>query len=285
MDSSKRQRYIRMLFIMGLYATIIIAIVGTIVMVSLSLSSSSRENTLTIRVVVETVSGEDHKVEPTVPQQTEPKVEEIPDVLTMYYTEEEMNHLGRLITKEAGALSDEEMRAVGMNVLHRVDHDNWPDDIISVVEQTGQYATDLPTNPSERALEAAFEVLDQWNIAKNGLIPEEDFQLPEKFLYFFGDGKHNYFYCYENGVVVFYDALPNAPLPSNINELYEEIVLKKSKKARTTTPAETDQTTVVAEDDGATTLEMEAQNPDEGSAEVGESMHITSEGSEVGHCL
>ncbi len=242
-----------------------------------------------VEVVIEPIPQQEIKLSAVQP---EIEVKESDSSLIMYYTEEEMNYIGRLITAEAGGLSNEEMRAVAMTVLHRVDNPKWPNDIIQVINQDGQYADeDMPAYASDRALEAAFEALDQWNLAKNSLIPEEDFRLPEKFIYFFGDGRHNYFYCYEKGAVVFYDDMPNAPLPGNINELYDEIVLQRATKVEATemaTSTDVEDAAVVAEEDDALALipKMEAQNPDEDSAEVkeDESVQIDEDG-EVGHCL
>lgn len=243
-----------------------------------------------VEVVIEPIPQQEIKLSAVEPREIEVKEES--DPLIMYYTEEEMNYIGRLITAEAGGLSNEEMRAVAMTVLHRVDSPKWPNDMIQVINQDGQYADeDMPAYASDRALEAAFEALDQWNLTKNGLIPEEDFELPEKFIYFFGDGKHNYFYCYEKGSVVFYDKMPNAPLPSNINELYTEIVLQRATKVEVTemaTSTDVEDAAMAAEEDDAFALipKMEAQNPDEDSAEAkeDESVQIDEDG-EVGHCL
>ncbi len=244
-----------------------------------------------VEVVIEPIPQQEIKLSALQPRDIEVK-EESDSSLIMYYTEEEMNYIGRLITAEAGGLSNEEMRAVAMTVLHRVDSPKWPNDMVQVINQDGQYADeDMPAYASDRALEAAFEALDQWNLAKNGLIPEEDFELPEKFIYFFGDGKHNYFYCYENGAVVFYDAMPNAPLPGNINELYDEIVLQRATKVEATemaTSTDVEDAVMAAEEDDALAFipKMEAQNSDEDSAEVkeDESVQIDEDG-EVGRCL
>ena len=120
--------------------------------------------------------------------------EEEPELI-MYYTDEDVDLLGRLITKEAGALSYEEQRAVADTVVHRLDLEQWPDTVASVITQPGQYATDLPNEASEEAKEVAYSALDQWNLIKNGYNSKEEWSLPEEYICFFGNGRHNYFYC------------------------------------------------------------------------------------------
>ena len=114
-------------------------------------------------------------------------------------------------------------------MLARVNSEMWPNDLRSVIAQPGQYGGSLkklPKNPSQEALDVAFEALEYWNLSKNGFTPEEDWTLPDEFMSFFGDGKHNYFYYYDDdGAVVFCDCVPNAPLPENIDKLYRRYVL------------------------------------------------------------
>ena len=146
-----------------------------------------------------------------------------------YFSDDDVLLLAQVITREGRSLSYEEKRAIADTVLARVNSEMWPNDLRSVIAQPGQYGGSLkklPKNPSQEALDVAFEALEYWNLSKNGFTPEEDWTLPDEFMSFFGDGKHNYFYYYdEDGAVVFCDCVPNAPLPENIDKLYRRYVL------------------------------------------------------------
>lgn len=52
---------------------------------------------------------------------------------TSYYS------LSRLLNSEADQKDSTDMRMIGSTVLNRVDHDSFPDDIDSVINQYGQY--------------------------------------------------------------------------------------------------------------------------------------------------
>ena len=151
------------------------------------------------------------------------------EMIIDYYSEDDALLLARVVTREGRSLSYEEKRAIADTVLARVDSEVWPNDLYSVITQPGQYGGSLkrlPKHPSQEALDVAFEALEYWNLTKNGFTPEEDWTLPDEFMSFFGDGKHNYFYYYDSdGSVVFCDCVPNAPLPENIDKLYRRYVL------------------------------------------------------------
>ena len=79
-------------------------------------------------------------------------------------------------------------------VLNRVDSAEryFPDTVLEVIMQPNQFAyiEDTPIWPSHKAL--AEDVLTRWHEEKNGA---EDVGrvLPSEYVYFYGDGKHNYF--------------------------------------------------------------------------------------------
>ena len=172
-----------------------------------------------------------------------------PEMIIDYYSDDDVSLLARVVTREGRSLSYEEKRAIADTVLARVDSEVWPNDLYSVIAQPGQYGGSLkrlPKNPSQEALDVAFEALEYWNLTKNGFTPEEDWTLPDEFMSFFGDGKHNYFYYYDSdGSVVFCDCVPNAPLPENIDKLYRRYTGKKVKAPKTEVETEAETETKV----------------------------------------
>lgn len=84
--------------------------------------------------------------------------------------------------------SDAEKVAVAWCVLNRVDSDEFPDTVIEVLEQPGQfeggYDPDYPVEPE--LYELALDVLERWETGEGRVLPQD-------YLYYHGDGKHNYF--------------------------------------------------------------------------------------------
>jgi len=83
----------------------------------------------------------------------------------MQYDENDLYVLSHIISAEAGNCGEEMMTAVGSVVLNRVADDRFPDDIESVVFQSGQYS---PTwngtyynEPTEEAVEVAKMLLEE----------------------------------------------------------------------------------------------------------------------------
>ncbi len=145
-----------------------------------------------------------------------------PAVFERRYNERDIQLLAKLIKAEAGGIKEQDERvAVGLTVLYRISSNNWPDTVAETIFQPHQY-TDPADEYTDGTYEAAQEALKIWS-GEGG-----SFDMPERFIYFFGDGKHNYFYCYtSDGGIEFFE-FPGRPNPPNVHDLYRKIVLGKS---------------------------------------------------------
>lgn len=101
--------------------------------------------------------------------------------------------LAKLIYGEARGCSTMEKAAVVWNVLNRVEHPAFPDDIESVVLQRNAYAGYSPDHPAtEEHMRIAEDVLDRWTWEKwDG--SDYGRVLPGAYVYFHGDGKVNWY--------------------------------------------------------------------------------------------
>lgn len=100
--------------------------------------------------------------------------------------------IGRVIWGEAGGIkSKTERAAVAWCVLNRVDA--WDSSIEAVVTQPNQFHGYRESGecPKEH-INLAIDVLTRWTREKNGEEPVGRV-LPAEYLYFSGDGSHNYF--------------------------------------------------------------------------------------------
>ena len=101
--------------------------------------------------------------EPTPEPTPEPKPESV------YYTDNDIYILAQAMDGECYDHEYQDMINVGMTICNRVDDPRFPDTISGVVKQPGQIHGYSPYNvPSDKCLEAASEVLDNWNAIKNG---------------------------------------------------------------------------------------------------------------------
>lgn len=103
--------------------------------------------------------------------------------------------LAKLIWGEARGCITMEQAAVVWCALNRVDNEDsyYPDSIIEVVHQENQftgYQADNPVLPEFVAL--AEDVLARWLI-EDKCVGDVGRVLPKEYLFFDGDGKHNYF--------------------------------------------------------------------------------------------
>lgn len=106
----------------------------------------------------------------------------------------EVDALARTMYNEARGCSTMEQAAVAWCVLNRVDSplSYFPDTVLDVVTQPYQFAytDDTPLTEPLRALAA--DVLTRWHREAEG---EKNVGrvLPSTYIYFIGDGRHNYF--------------------------------------------------------------------------------------------
>lgn len=105
---------------------------------------------------------------------------------------DEAELIGRVIWGEAGGIkSKTERAAVAWCILNRVDA--WGSSIEAVINQPNQFHGYRASGecPQEH-IDLAIDVLTRWTREKNGEEPVGRV-LPAEYLYFSGDGVHNYF--------------------------------------------------------------------------------------------
>ncbi len=113
------------------------------------------------------------------------------------YTEEELDAFAHLLYAEAGAdwVSDDTIRMVGSVTLNRVFSDWYPDTLLGVIYQSGQYSTAktmMYKTPTERCYRIAEELLQDGSI------------LPENVVYQSQEAQGNGIYCESDGEIFCY---------------------------------------------------------------------------------
>ena len=107
----------------------------------------------------------------------------------------EAEYIAKTVCGEAGICSRTEQAAVVWCILNRVDSTDpyYPDDIIAVITQPGQFHGYKAEQPVEPELyELALDVIGRWQQEKDGE-PDTGRVLPADYLFFSGDGIRNYF--------------------------------------------------------------------------------------------
>ena len=121
--------------------------------------------------------------EPPATEETEPK----------RYTVEEVRLAAQTLYGEARGSSRAEQRPVVWCICNRVDNGFWGNSIEDVVKYPRQFVGYGATHPVWPELEAvAREVLEEWNGGGEADILEP-YAKTSKYLYFNGDGKHNWY--------------------------------------------------------------------------------------------
>ena len=116
-----------------------------------------------------------------------------PGVESKRYTEEEVRMVAQTLYGEARGCSREEQRLVVWCICNRVDNGYWGDTVTDVVTYPHQFAGYGATYPVWPELEAvAKEVLDEWNADHEAGVLEP-YATTRGYLYFTGDGTHNWF--------------------------------------------------------------------------------------------
>lgn len=122
-------------------------------------------------------------------------------VVVRYATEEEKAQRNREVVEagaktvwgEARGCPPQEQAAVMWCILNRVDSSEFPNDILSVIEQPGQFAGYSPDNPVEPHLVALVEdVMGRWELEKTA-VGSVGRVLPQDYTFFTGDGVYNHF--------------------------------------------------------------------------------------------
>lgn len=124
-----------------------------------------------------------------------------PQVIIRYATEQEQEEhdletllaLARTVWGEARGCTTTEQAAVVWCVLNRADSPDWPDDPLEVVRQPGQFVGYDPEYPVwPEILMLVEDVLDRWELEKTA-VGDVGRVLPKEYVFFDGDGRHNYF--------------------------------------------------------------------------------------------
>lgn len=114
-----------------------------------------------------------------------------------YYTYSDVEMLAKVAYSESrGVNSPLEISCIMWTILNRLDEGSYGDTIEEVITQPNQFAYD-PNNPMETdhgidLFAIASDVLRIWNDEKNG-IETLGRTLPSDYLWYGGDGEHNYF--------------------------------------------------------------------------------------------
>lgn len=105
----------------------------------------------------------------------------------------EVEELAKMLYGEArGVTDDVQVAKCAWVALNRVDCEYYPDDLISVLSQSGQfhgYKVDYPV--TDRMYNIAEDVLTRYQLEKQGI--EVIRELESDYLYFHGDGVNNHF--------------------------------------------------------------------------------------------
>lgn len=114
----------------------------------------------------------------------------VEETVEVYISQYDAELLAKTAWGEARGCSPTEIAAVMWCILNRVDSGDFPDTIVEVVEAPGQFQGYSEDNPvTDDLLTIAYDVLFYWQIEDDtGRV------LPKEYLYFLGDGGHNYFY-------------------------------------------------------------------------------------------
>ena len=111
--------------------------------------------------------------------------------LAVYYTAQDAVDIAKVLYTECRSIpSTTEKACVAWTILNRADMQGIS--IYSVVRAPRQFAFKEGTPVNDDLLTIAYDVLDRWNLEKNGQT-EVGRVLPKDYIYFNGDGKHNYF--------------------------------------------------------------------------------------------
>lgn len=110
--------------------------------------------------------------------------------------------LARTVWGEARGCSATEQAAVVWCVLNRADSPDFPDDPLEVVRQPDQFYGYSPENPVwPEILTLVEDVLDRRELEKTA-VGDVGRVLPKEYVFFEGDGRHNYFRTeYQGGTV------------------------------------------------------------------------------------
>ena len=128
--------------------------------------------------------------DPEPPEEPEPS--EAPIYYEMYFTEEDVAEVAKMLWGEArGCTRDNQIKCAWV-VVNRVDDERFPDTIQGVLSQPCQFHGYDPTFPvTDELYSVAFDVLTRWSYEKQGIPVRRE--LASTYLWFTGDGRENIF--------------------------------------------------------------------------------------------
>jgi spore germination cell wall hydrolase CwlJ-like protein len=110
----------------------------------------------------------------------------------LYFTEADVTALAQMLYGEARGCTVDNQRKCVWCVLNRVDDPRFPETIVGVVSQSGQFYGYSPHFPVWDELRAvALDVLTRWSMEKQGAAVTRE--LPDTYCWFTGDGETNHF--------------------------------------------------------------------------------------------
>lgn len=122
---------------------------------------------------------------------TEEEIAEAESDYITYFTEDDATDLAKVLLRECGGIpSQTEQACVAWCVLNRVD--KYGSSVYDVLREPNQFAFSESTEVRNDLYELAEDVLMRWNDEKNGIL-DSGRVLPREYMYFHGDGVHNYF--------------------------------------------------------------------------------------------
>ena len=126
------------------------------------------------------------------PVEPEPEPSEAPIYYEMYFTEEDVAEVAKMLWGEArGCTKDNQIKCAWV-VVNRVDDERFPGTIRGVLEQPSQFHGYDPAYPVTGELyDVAFDVLTRWSYEKQGIPVRRE--LPGSYLWFTGNGIENIF--------------------------------------------------------------------------------------------
>ena len=113
--------------------------------------------------------------------------------IIMYYTNDDVIAVSKVLYLECrGVTSTTEQACVAWTVCNRVDDGYWGNSFMEIITYPNAfaYSEDTPVWPELYSL--AEDVLSRWNAEQNGQT-NVGRVLPPDYMYFHGDGEHNYF--------------------------------------------------------------------------------------------
>ena len=109
------------------------------------------------------------------------------------FTDEEAIYIAKTVWGEARGLSKTEQAAVIWTILNRVDDGRFGNNIIGVITAPNQFAGYKSNHPvDEDIIDLVADVRTRYALEKAG-VKNVGRVLPKDYLYFRGDGSHNYF--------------------------------------------------------------------------------------------